>query len=81
MGMLTFFGSRAGRAYFVLPSDCDTLRKPSPDQVSERGQRPLRTTRTDLCTALWCECAHKTTLEMHRNGPAGAGILGKYKGG
>jgi hypothetical protein len=30
MGMLAFFGSRAGKAYFVLPSDCDTLRKPLP---------------------------------------------------
>ncbi len=40
MGMLTFFGGRAGITYFVLPSDCDTLRKPFPDQVSERGQRP-----------------------------------------
>ena len=36
MGMLTFFGGRAGITYFVLPYDCDTLRKPFPDQVSER---------------------------------------------
>ena len=38
MGTLTIFGSRLWqwRMLFLLPPDCDTLREPSPDQVSER---------------------------------------------
>ena len=64
--------ARAMRGYLSRPptvTRCESLPRTN-------GQRPLRTTLTDLCTALWCECAHKTTLEMHRNGPAGAGSWG-----
>ena len=60
--MLMVFESRSGRRErcYLLPADCDTLRKPSPYLVSERGQGPLKTTESDLCIVLLVrERAHK----------------------